>query len=154
MIPPELLLKSSTEPSDGYILSFTVKSQERGWQYKHDTRAGEAGEDAGGCPARTNKEIPGHKKKKQHGYASATLPALHRFVSARANQANTLKFYIINNSEHCSSASRGISEFRGLSEPEFTQSLSQTVPVLTFALILFPARHPTGQVNNRETEIK
>lgn len=42
----------------------------------------------------------------------------------------------------------------GLSEPEFTQSLSQTVPVLTFALILFPARHPTSQVNNRETEIK
>lgn len=93
-------------------------------------------------------------KKKQHGNASATLPALHRFVSVRADQANTLKFYILNNSEHCSAASRGISEFRGLSEPEFTQSLSQTVPVLTFALILFPARHPTSQVNNRETEIK
>lgn len=90
----------------------------------------------------------------KRGNASATLPALHRFVLARADRANTLTFYIINNSEHCSSASCGISEFRGLSEPDLTQSLSQTVPVLTFALILFPARNPTSQVKWRETEIK
>lgn len=147
-------MKSSIESSDGYILSFTVRSQEGGVVVVVVVGGGVANMTprwarwVGGMKgkSRANKQKDASIKKK-NGSISAALLSLDQFERPMEGIAQV-------RSTSPSSASRGASEIRGLSEPKLTQSLSPTVTVLTFALILFLCAIPTVTEKQRKEDKK